>query len=114
MCKVGEVPGRGSARSEKCPVREVSGEVSVRGCVRRGCVRRGCVRRGCVRRGCVRRGCVRRGCVRRGCVRRGCVRRRCVQNTTEEEFKRRLRIKRETFEYILGKIRLDIKKSPLI
>ena len=31
---------------------------------------------------------------------------------TEEEFKKRLRIKRETFEYIIGEIRLAIKKEP--
>ena len=36
------------------------------------------------------------------------------QTWTAEEFKKRLRIKRETFEYIIGEIRLDIKKSPLI
>ena len=36
------------------------------------------------------------------------------QTWTEEEFEKRLRIKRETSEYIIGEIRLDIKKSPLI
>ena len=34
------------------------------------------------------------------------------QTWTEEEFKKRLRIKRETFEYIIGEIRLDIQKEP--
>ena len=34
------------------------------------------------------------------------------QTWTEEEFKKRLWIKRETFEYIIGEIRLDIKKEP--
>ena len=34
------------------------------------------------------------------------------QTWTEEKFKKRLRIKRETFEYIIGEIRLDIKKEP--
>ena len=35
------------------------------------------------------------------------------QTWTEEEFKKRLRIKREIFEYIIGEIRLD-RNSPLI